>query len=310
LILPQGSTSIDFAYRIHTDLGHSCAGAKINGKLVPLTTIIESGDSIEIIRSRTIKGPSRDWLIPSLGYLGSNHSRQKIRQWFRRQQRDENVDRGKELFDREMRRLAINKLPPKFWQKFKLESQSELYLRLGSGDISSEHLGLILSEYSKPGNTNVSSSLVRLGDNVNVRILGSTGLHIDLGKCCNPLPGDPIIGFVTRSGGVTVHRNTCNNLARGVANERLLECDWSMNTGVYSARIQVVAWDRIGLLRDISTILANGDANMIGVSTDERKDRTTIVNLTVETEGGAKFVNLLSALDGVRGVISVQRIQG
>ena len=117
------------------------------------------------------------------------------------------------------------------------------------------------------------------------------------------------MGFVTRGGGVTVHRTSCNNLTRVVDDGRLLECDWGMNAGMYSARVQVIAWDRIGLLRDISTILANGEANMIGVRTDERKDRTTAVNLTVETEGGAEFVNLLSALDGVRGVISVQRIQ-
>ena len=309
LILPRGSTPIDFAYRIHTDLGHSCAGAKINGKLVPLTTLIENGDAIEIIRSRTVRGPSRDWLLPSLGYLGSNHSRQKVRQWFRRQQKDENIDRGKELFDREMRRLAINKIPSKIWENFKLQSQSELYIALGSGDVSSEHLGLILSQHSKPESPNISSSLVKLGDDANVRVLGSTGLHINLGRCCSPLPGDQIIGFVTRGGGVTVHRNTCNNLARVVDHERLLECDWDMNFGMYSARVEVIAWDRIGLLRDISTILANGEANMIGVRTNERKDRTTVVDLTLETEGGAEFVNLLSALDGVRGVISVQRIQ-
>ena len=309
LILPRGSTPIDFAYRIHTDLGHSCAGAKINGKLVPLTTMIENGDAIEIIRSRTVRGPSRDWLLPSLGYLGSNHSRQKVRQWFRRQQKDENIDRGKELFDREMRRLAINKIPSKIWENFKLQSQSELYIALGSGDVSSEHLGLILSQHSKPESPNISSSLVKLGDDANVRVLGSTGLHINLGRCCSPFPGDQIIGFVTRGGGVTVHRNTCNNLARVVDHERLLECDWDMNVGMYSARVEVIAWDRIGLLRDISTILANGEANMIGVRTNERKDRTTVVDLTLETEGGAEFVNLLSALDGVRGVISVQRIQ-
>tara|TARA_B100000029_G_scaffold510093_2_gene600820 strand:+ start:5741 stop:7888 length:2148 start_codon:yes stop_codon:yes gene_type:complete len=309
LVLPRGSTPIDFAYRIHTDLGHSCGGAKINGKLVPLSTTINNGDSIEIIRSHSGKGPSRDWLLPALGYLGSNHSRQKVRQWFRRQQRDENIDRGKELFDREMRRLAIKSIPSKIWENFRLKSQSELYMALGSGDVSAEHLGLILSQHSKSEIPNISSSLVKIGDNANVRVLGSTGLHINLGKCCSPLPGDPIMGFVTRGGGVTVHRTSCNNLTRVVDDGRLLECDWGMNAGMYSARVQVIAWDRIGLLRDISTILANGEANMIGVRTDERKDRTTAVNLTVETEGGAEFVNLLSALDGVRGVISVQRIQ-
>jgi GTP pyrophosphokinase len=141
-------------------------------------------------------------------------------------------------------------------------------------------------------------------------MLGTAGLLVNLAKCCSPLPGDPIIGFVTRGGGVTVHRDTCNNVSRVAEPERLLECDWGPRTSVYAARVQVHAWDRVGLLRDISTILANGQANMVGVRTEEHSDRTTIVHLTIETEGGAEFVNLLSALDGVRGVISVHRVQG
>jgi GTP diphosphokinase / guanosine-3',5'-bis(diphosphate) 3'-diphosphatase len=308
-VLPSGSTPVDFAYRIHTDLGHACAGAKVNGKLVPLTTELQNGDMVEILRSRNAKGPSRDWLVASLGYLGSSHSRQKVRQWFRRQQRDENIERGRESLDREMRRLALNRVPVKIWERFKLASLEDLYAALGSGDVSTQHLGNELAEHSQPNTPELSPSLVQVGSTSGVRVLGTAGLHVVLAKCCSPLPGDPIIGFVTRGGGVTVHRGTCNNVARVREPERLLECDWGPRTTMYAARVQVRAWDRVGLLRDVSTILANGEANMVGVRTEEHNDRTTTVHLTIETEGGAEFVSLLSALDGVRGVISVHRVQ-
>ncbi len=308
-VLPSGSTPVDFAYRIHTDLGHACAGSKVNGKLVPLTTVLQNGDMVEILRSRNAKGPSRDWLVASLGYLGSSHSRQKVRQWFRRQQRDENIDRGRESLDREMRRLALDRVPVKIWDRFKLPSLEDLYAALGSGDVSTQHLGNVLAEHSQPDAPELSPSLVRVGGTPRVRVLGTAGVLVNLAKCCSPLPGDPIVGFVTRGGGVTVHRGTCNNVARVKEPERLLECDWGPRTSVYAARVQVRAWDRVGLLRDISTILANGEANMVGVRTEEHHDRTTTVHLTIETEGGAEFVSLLSALDGVRGVISVHRVQ-
>ncbi len=308
-VLPRGSTPVDFAYRIHTDLGHACAGAKVNGKLVPLTTELRSGDMVEIVRSRNPRGPSRDWLVASLGYLGSSHSRQKVRQWFRRQQRDENVERGRESLEREMRRLALPRLPARLWERFKLPSLEDLYAALGSGDVSTQRLGMILAEHSTPDRPVLSPAQVRSQGPPAIRVLGMADLHVKTGRCCSPLPGDPIVGFVTRGGGVTAHRETCTNVAHVSEPERLLACDWGLRPSLYAARVQVHAWDRVGLLRDVSTILANGDANMVGVRTEERADGTVTVDLTVETEGGAEFVSLLSGLDAVRGVISVQRVQ-
>ena len=309
-VLPRGSTPVDFAYRVHTDLGHACAGAKVNGKLVPLNTKLANGDVVEILRSRTQKGPSRDWLMPALGYLGSSHSRQKVRQWFRRQQRGENVERGREQFEREMKRLAIRQVPVDIWERFKLGSMEDLYAALGSGDVSVQHLGNVLAEHAPEAPpSEFAPSTIKVGGTPGVRVLGTAGLHVVLGKCCSPLPGDQIVGFTTRGGGVTVHRQSCRNMARVAEPERLLDCDWGPSADMYAARVQVHAWDRVGLLRDVSTLAANAGVNMVGVRTQEHDDRTTTLDLTLETEGGAQFVRLISALDAVRGVISVERVQ-
>ena len=309
-VLPRGSTPVDFAYRVHTDLGHACAGAKVNGKLVPLNTKLANGDVVEILRSRTQKGPSRDWLMPALGYLGSSHSRQKVRQWFRRQQRGENVERGREQFEREMKRLAIRQVPVAIWERFKLGSMEDLYAAIGSGDVSAQHLGNVLAEHAPEAPpSEFAPSTIKVGGTPGVRVLGTAGLHVVLGKCCSPLPGDQIVGFTTRGGGITVHRQSCRNMARVAEPERLLDCDWGPSADMYAARVQVHAWDRVGLLRDVSTLAANAGVNMVGVRTQEHDDRTTTLDLTLETEGGAQFVRLISALDAVRGVISVERVQ-
>jgi len=309
-VLPRGSTPIDFAYRVHTDLGHACAGAKLNGKLVPLSTELQNGDVVEILRSRTQKGPTRDWLLPGLGYLGSSHSRQKVRQWFRRQQRSENVERGREQFEREMKRLAIDRVPVKLWERFKLGSMEDVYAAIGSGDLSSQHVANELAEHSPATpQSEFAPSTIKVGGTPGVRVLGTVGLHVVLAKCCSPLLGDQIVGFTTRDGGITVHRRTCRNVGRVAEPERLLDCDWGPNADTYAARVEVHAWDRVGLLRDVSTIAATAGVNMVGVLTHEHDDRTTTLELTLETEGGAQFVRLISALDAVRGVISVERKQ-
>ena len=311
-VLPAGSTPIDFAYRIHTDLGHNCVGAKINGRMVPLSTVVKNGDVIEIIRSRVPKGPSRDWLMPSLGYLGSSHSRQKVRQWFRREHRDDNVDKGREMLEREVRRLGLERVPPDLPKHLGYEGTRDLHAALGSGDLGLQKLSNRLAEYApQPEMPKVVSSYVEVQQGApGVRVLGTAGLQVQLAKCCRPLPGDPIMGYITRARGVTVHRTDCRSAHWGSDAARVVECDWGPTGALYSASLEVVAWDRVGLLRDLSTIIAGAGANMVGVRTVEHDDRTTTVELTLETEGGAQFARLLSHLDGVRGVISVRRSGG
>ena len=308
-VLPAGSTPIDFAFRIHTNLGYNCVGAKINGKMVPLNTPVKNGDVIEIIRSRTPKGPSRDWLVPSLGYLGSSHSRQKVRQWFRREHREDNVDKGREMLEREVRRLGLEHVPTDLPKQLGYEGNRDMYAALGSGDIGVQKLINRLADYVPQPETpkvNASSLDTQKGAS-GVRVLGTGGLHVQLAKCCHPLPGDPIMGYVTRARGITVHRTDCRSAHWGADAARVLECDWRPTGSLYSASVEVLAWDRVGLLRDLSTIIAGEGANMVGVRTMEHDDDTTTVELTIETEGGARFSALLSHLDGVRGVISVRR---
>ncbi|MQA00229.1 MAG: RelA/SpoT family protein [Dehalococcoidia bacterium] len=309
-VLPAGCTPVDFAYRVHTDLGHNTTGAKVNGRLVPLTTRLQNGDIVEILRSKASKGPSRDWLIPSLGYLGSSHSRQKVRQWFRRQQRGENVDRGRELVDREMRRLDIDRVPVDLWKQLGYETAEDAYSAIGSGDVSPQKLLNRLAEHAPaPTQPKVSPATVKTDSGApGVRVLGQGGLHVMLAKCCRPVFGDPIIGYVTRARGVTVHRRDCRNVRRPEESDRYVECDWGPSGDLYSAAVEVHAWDRVGLMRDISTIVAADGANMVGVHTEEHDDRSTTVHLTIETEGGAQFARLLSHLDAVRAVISVRRV--
>ena len=309
-VLPAGSTPIDFAYRIHTDLGHNCVGAKVNGKLVPLQTHLHNGDVVEIVRSRASRGPSRDWMISSLGYLGSSHSRQKVRQWFRREHREDNIDRGREMLEREIKRLDIAKIPNDLPKQLGFEGTPDLHAAIGSGDLSLQKLMNRLVELTpqvQPLKPSPSTAAAAQPGSSGIRVLGTSGLHVQMARCCRPLPGDPIVGYVTRSRGVTVHRADCGNVHWGRDVERVVECDWGPSGDVYTASIEVLAWDRVGLLRDVSTIIADGKVNMVAVRTVEHDDRTTSVHVTLETTGGEQFARLLSHLDAVRGIISVRR---
>jgi GTP pyrophosphokinase len=309
-VLPSGSTPIDFAYRIHTDLGHHCVGARVNGRLVPLTTKLRNGDVVEIMRGKGDKGPSRDWLIPALGFLGSSHSQQKVRQWFRHAERGENVARGRELLERERKRLGIADLPSGLSAQLGYDSFDALLAAIGYGDVSLQNLAQRLAEHAPPpAAPPVEETIARpeRRDTAGVRVLGEAGLHVTVARCCTPIPGDPIIGYITRSRGVTVHRSDCRNVAQSDDVERLVECDWGPSGELYSAAVSVHAWDRVGLLRDISTLVASEDVNMVGVRTQEHDDRTTTVHITLETQGRTQVSRLMSRLESIRGIIAVTR---
>ena len=307
-VLPAGSTPIDFAYRIHTDLGHNCAGAKVNGRMVALTTVLDNGDRVEIMRGRRSKGPSRDWLIKERGYLGSSNSRQKVRQWFRRQERTENIDRGRELLERERKRIGLVQVSPDLHQELGHESRDDMLAAIGYGDISIQRLTDRLAERApKPDPPSVPPSYAPVYDAPGVRVLGTAGLHVMLARCCKPLPGDEIIGYVTRSRGVTVHRSSCATVAGVGEPERMVDCDWGPTGELYSAAIEVHAWDRVGLLRDLSTLIASEGVNMVGVRTQEHDDRTTTVHITLETEGRVQFATMMGRIESLRAIISVTR---
>ena len=311
--LPAGSTAIDLAYRVHTDLGHHCVGAKVNGRLVALNQPLQNGDVIEIVIGRGSRGPSRDWLNPNLGYVKTHHARQKIRQWFRRQMRAENIEKGREQLEKELRRLNVTlaQCKDELLRQFGYATLDDLYAALGFGGVSLHQMAVRLERYLTPEEPLPAPSEVAPPKPLpvaGIQVLGTGDLLTQLARCCNPLPGDDIIGYVTRSRGVTVHRRDCFNVLHEDERERLVDVEWGRTGQLYPVAVDIEAWDRVGLLRDVSTVIAEEKVNMVAVRTQERPDRTTAISLTLETQGVDQLSRLLNKLEMVRGVISVARI--
>jgi GTP pyrophosphokinase len=238
--LPAGSTPLDFAYRVHTDLGHRCTGAKVNGRLVPLNYQLKNGDVIEIMSTRGEKGPSRDWLNPALGYVSTSHSRGKIRQWFKKQERTENIERGHELLDKLMRQLGLADMErEKLAKRFKFDDIDDFYAALGYGDISTQQIALKLSSQQKKPKMAVTPS--RQSSSA-VMVRGVGDMLTQLAQCCHPVPGDKIIGYITRSRGVTVHRQDCQNIINEEEKERLIPVEWEKRTTFIPSRYRYRRW--------------------------------------------------------------------
>lgn len=303
--LPAGSTPLDFAYRVHTDLGHRCIGAKVNGRMVPLSYQLKNGDTVEILAAKGDKGPSLDWLNPALGYLRTSHAKEKVRQWFRRQEREENIQRGKQLLEKELSRLGISLSEEELADLFKRESVDDLLAAIGSGEISTQQIATKLAVQQEKPLPEVAPP--KRGVSSAVRVMGVDDLLTQLAPCCNPVPGDEITGYVTRTRGVSVHRKDCPNIANIDEKERLIKVEWGPREQLYSVPVRIEAWDRVGLLRDITAIVAEDKVNIAAVSSDEHSDQTTSIFLTLETKGIEQLSRLLSKLEGIRGVISVAR---
>jgi len=310
--LPAGATPLDFAYRIHTELGNRCVGAKVNGRLVPLNYRLQNGDMVEIVSGRGSRGPSRDWLNRNLGYIKTSHAREKVRQWFKKQERAENIERGKEILERELHRLSLTLTESQelLLQGFRFEEMDDFLASLGYGGVSIHQVApklapLIQKDEEAP--TPVAAGPAAPVYTTSIQVLGTGDLLTQLARCCNPVPGDSIIGYVTRSRGVSVHRRDCYNVLHEDEPERLVEVEWGRTGQLFPVAVHIEAWDRVGLLRDLSSIVAEEKVNMVGVHTDEHGDRTVTVSITLETEGIEQLTRLLSKLEAVRGMISVSR---
>jgi GTP diphosphokinase / guanosine-3',5'-bis(diphosphate) 3'-diphosphatase len=312
--LPAGSTPIDFAFRIHTDIGFHCVGARVNGRLVPLTYKLQNGDVVEIVTSRASRGPSRDWLNPNLGYVKTGNARSKIRQWLKRQEREENVVRGKEMLDRELRRIGVSTadLLPELLKWFKVDSADDLYAAVGFGGVSlnqvTGRVALHLRKDEPEAEPAPTAAPKQPTYGSDIRVLGTGDVLTQIARCCNPVPGDRITGYVTRSRGVTIHRGDCHNVLHATEPERLIGVEWGKTTQLFPVSVRIEAWDRVGLLRDLSTIAAEEKVNMTGVRTHENGDRTTTLSITLETTGVEQLSRILGKMEGVRGVFSVSRV--
>jgi len=310
--LPAGATPIDFAYRIHTDLGHTCIGAKVNGRLVPLNRPLENGDVVEIMASKSSRGPSRDWLNPNLGYTRTSHAREKIRQWFKKLERAENIARGREMVEKELRRLGVS-LPEgeeELLGVLRYDDLDDLLQAVGYGGVSTHQIALKLAPLLQPEEVATLPTEVaprKAAAMPSVRVLGTGDLLTRIARCCNPVPGDEIIGYVTRGEGVTVHRRDCHNVIHQDERERLVDVEWGLRGQHYPVAVHIEAWDRVGLLRDVSTLVAEDKVNMVGVRTEEHDDGTISILATLETSGIEQLTRLLSKLETVRGVMSVSR---
>ncbi|MDY7079833.1 MAG: bifunctional (p)ppGpp synthetase/guanosine-3',5'-bis(diphosphate) 3'-pyrophosphohydrolase [Chloroflexota bacterium] len=313
--LPVGATPIDFAYKIHTEIGHHCRGARVNGKLVSLGYQLESGDQVDILTARR-GGPSRDWLNPTLGYTKTSRARNKIRQWFRRQDREQNVAQGREIIERELKRLGLGHLGHEaVAQLFNYEKLDDFHAAVGFGDINSQQVASKIAE-TRPQVDDESLSLappLPLPTIEGIQVQGTGGLLTRLARCCNPLPGDDIIGYVTRGRGVTIHRCDCPNILCLRDTERLIEVNWGTRLQTIPVTIRITAYDRTKLLSEISSIISAEDINMSAVNMPSHRDQQkNIVTLyiTLEIRHIAQLSHVLTKIEWLPNVIEAQRHTG
>lgn len=306
--LPRGATPLDFAFRIHTNLGFRCIGAKVNGRLEPFNYALKNGDVVEIMASKVDKGPSLDWLNPELGYIKTSHARSKIRQWFAKQERSQSIETGKQIWDKEVKKLGAD-LPgvDKVARLLNYDSADDLFAALGNGSINASQIMPRLSGALEPAEEGPEVLAPRKISPVSINVLGVGDLLTRLANCCHPLPGDRIIGYITQGRGITVHRKDCPNIVHEEEKERLVKVEWGAVAQVYPVTIQVDAWDRVGLVRDISAIIAEEGVNLTEVSMDNHRGDSVILYFTLEVTNAAQLSKIMSRIHSVWNVVSVIR---
>jgi guanosine-3',5'-bis(diphosphate) 3'-pyrophosphohydrolase len=304
--LPRGATPVDFAYLIHTEIGHRCRGARVNSRLVPLDYQLRTGEQIEVLTAKK-GGPSRDWLNPQQGYLNTARAREKVRQWFRQQEREENVVQGREMLDRELRRLGLVQRPfEEIARLFKYDNVDNFLAAVGYGDVSLQQIAVKMADVSEQRQL-LPESILPPPSIVGIQVKGVGDLLSRLAKCCTPVPGDPIIGYITRGTGITVHRRDCPNVKNIADSERLIEVEWGGAREAYPVEIRVEAFDRAGLLRDVTAIVADEGINMSAVSSSTHPDNTATVTATLLVGNIQQLRSVLARLEGLRDVLEVRR---
>lgn len=316
ITLQQGSTPLDFAYNIHTELGHRCRGAKVNGRIRPLNTPLETGDKVEVLTVNQGQ-PSRNWLNPNLGYLKGNSARQKVRSWFNKQNKFENIQAGEALFHKEIKRLHAENI--KFDDiigRFRHDDHDLFFEELGKGRINERQLthaiqAILHPKQKKQIQINRPVQDFSNHETPQAFVIGSTNIHTNLAPCCEPDLGDSIIGYVTRGRGVTVHKSDCNNILNLSDEERrrLIDVTWDRHIAenrCFEAELHVLAFDRKGLLRDIMTTLSELNINLIASETlTEKEERTVTMKLTLEVEASLSLGQLLDKIEMIQNVESV-----
>ncbi len=312
--LPVGATPLDFAYQVHTDVGHRCRGAKVNGAMVQLTHALHSGDQVEILTTRNA-APSRDWLNPHLGYLATTRARAKVRHWFRQQNYDENLAHGLDIFNRALQRSgAVEPDRAKLAARYNYKRFDDLLAGIGGGDVSPGQLATALqAELPKKALAPIPKSRqqtrrLRDGD---IRISGVGNLLTQIAGCCKPVPPEPILCYITRGRGISIHRSDCANALRlGVEDRaRIIDVAWEESgKDTYPVTLQLSAYDRAGLLRDITAVVANEEVNVAGLSSEaSQREQMAHVRLTVEVMDLAQLSRVMDRLTHLANVVEVRR---
>ncbi|HHY90841.1 MAG TPA: bifunctional (p)ppGpp synthetase/guanosine-3',5'-bis(diphosphate) 3'-pyrophosphohydrolase [Clostridiales bacterium] len=328
--LPAGSTPIDFAYKIHSDIGNRCVGAKVDGRIVPINYELKNGNIVEILTSNHSNGPSRDWLQ----FVKSTQAKNKIRQWFRKERREENIEKGREMLEKEIRRngYEVQALARPQWlnqlvKKYKLNNIEDLYAAIGYGGILLNQIIPQLKQMyrqmqreekgnaAKPApvqnrtykqkekDKNAQGVKVKGSDNVD-------NLLVRFAKCCTPVPGDEIIGFITRGRGVSIHRKDCVNILRAADSaERFIEVEWDEDKqSSYQTEIQIIATDRKGLLSEITEMISDAKLAVTAINARSNKEKIATINLTIEITNVQQLDRLINKIKSMQGVIDVYRV--
>lgn len=330
IALSRGATPLDFAYRIHTEIGHKCVGAKVNGRIVPLETELNSGDFVEIMTSSASHGPSRDWLK----IVKTSEAKSKIRAWFKHAFKDENLQKGRDILEKECKRmgcqwpqLSRSEYLEPVYRRYTLSSLDDLYVTVGFGGLSAvQVLNRLVEIYKKANKLDAApepkaatpeqagkvrdAALRRQSSSHGIMVEGDPGMLVRFARCCTPLPGDEIIGYVTRGRGVSVHRADCVNRKEFDAQpERLIKVSWEDgSSGAYNADIQIVAYDRMGLLADISAMFAKMEMAIVALTARVDKNGNTIINVTLGCKNTQQLEKIIKQLLKRADIIEVFRV--
>jgi GTP pyrophosphokinase len=314
--LPQGATPVDFAYRVHTEIGHACRGAKVNSRIVPLTYPLRTGDQVSILTSKN-QAPSRDWLNPSLGYIQTSRARAKVTHWFKQQNREQNIADGRAILEDEFKRLSLYDIDlDELARKVNYPAAEDMFAATGAGDLRPTHVANVAQQMMEPKSEQLDLKLTSkprkpYDTEADIQIRGVGKLKTQVAKCCKPLPGDPIGGYITVGRGVTVHRQDCITFLnlREFEPNRIIEVSWGgQPVAVYPVDIEVEAYDRSGLLRDITQVLSTSKSDVLAMNTISNKDENTAtMTVTLEISSLEQLARLLAQIRNLPNIIDVRR---
>jgi len=317
--LPPKGTPLDFAYRVHTQVGNTCRGAKVNGRIVPLTYELTTGEQVEVLTAKN-GTPSRDWMNPAMGYLKSARSRAKIHQYFRKQNKDKNAAAGKPILDKELQRQGTKDVDIlELAKHYNYKTAEDLYAGVGAGDLRLHQVGNAARNMVAPQSQTtqqpkpqpLKKAQKKSGTGNGIIVQGVDNLLSTIAGCCKPVPGDNIVGFISRTRGVVIHRSDCNHILRAQHDnfERLIEVDWGESKEFYTVDVAIRAYDRQGLLRDITTLLANNNVGVIALNTNSkrRNNMLTDISLQIEVPSTDKLGEILNSLHRLPNISEVKR---